>query len=437
MPRPKPSLTNASGVLGLAIAASVAALAGRAAPAEAASPAAEIAAPAAPAASAGSAERGAAAEATLRERLEARARTLPGGSRYLVGATLQVDAIAARRRQDGDEQDTLLVSSTPFDDAPAAQRVSIRSSQLDWVSRTPIDEGPFLWTRLQANLFGPDGSTRPQLTQAWVRVGDALLVGKTYSTFMDDAVLPTTLDYNGPSGVSFVRQWLARVSLPLGGPLRVEAAVEEAQADARAEAGGLLRVRTSAARPDLAARLRLEGERAHAQLAVLSRRIDVDVEGSAAGAPVASASRRVTGQGVSLSASVPAVGEDTLSAQWVRGEGIGRYFNDGVSTIGAAIGTDLRVMPITLSGTTLYYRRAWASELASTFGASRLQVAGDASLRPPQALRTLTYASANLVWRIAPTLFAGGELQWGEAVAEGGARATTLRGQLSLRWILL
>jgi hypothetical protein len=121
----------------------------------------------------------------------------------------------------------------------------------------------------------------------------------------------------------------------------------------------------------------------------------------------------------------------------VRGDGIGRYFNDGVSATGAALGTDLRVVPITLAGTTLYYRRAWADGLSSTFGASRLRVDGDASLRAPDALRALTYASANLIWRIAPTVFAGAELQWGEAAAVDGARASTVRGQLSVRWLLL
>lgn len=423
MPRPKPSPLPASRAFVLGAAAIVAVLAGRAA----------SAAPAAPAPMA----TGSAAELTLRERLEARAHTLPGGTQYLVGATLQADAIAARRRQDGDEQDTLIVSSTPFGAAPSAQRLSVRSSQLDWVSRTPLEGGPFVWTRLQANLFGPDGTTRPQLIQAWVRWGDTLLIGKTYSTFMDDAVLPTTLDYNGPSGMAFVRQWLARVSLPLGGPVRLDASVEEAQADARAELDEQVRVGSRAARPDLAARLRIEGERAHAQLAVLSRRLDVDAQTGPASAPTASAGRRVAGQGVSLSASVPTFGEDTLSVQWVRGEGIGRYFNDGVSATGAALGTDLRVVPITLAGTTLYYRRAWADGLASTFGASRLRIDGDASPRAADALRALTYASANLVWRIAPTVFAGAELQWGEAAAVDGARASTVRGQLSVRWVLL
>lgn len=394
-----------------------------------------------PASEPGPQTRGAAFEAALRERLAARIHTSgERGTQHLFAAVLQLDAIAARDRLDGDEQGTLLVSAVPFGEAASTRRASIRSSQFDWVSRTPLQTIGPLWTRVEANLFAPDGATRPQLTQAYLRWGETLWLGKTYSTFMDDAALPATLDYNGPSGVSFVRQWLARVSVPLGGPVHADLAVEQAQADTSQGgdvAGTAVQVHTSAARPDLAARIRVEGERAHLQLAGVSRRIDVDAELGPSGVPpLATTSRRIAGRGVSLSGSVPGFGEDTLSGQWVRGDGIARYFNDGVSATGVTLGTDLRPITPTLVGTTLYYRRMWGGGLSSTFGASRLELDDGALLRPASALRTLTYASANLVWRAAPTVAVGGELQWGEARNEAGERASTLRAQVTVRWLV-
>jgi len=394
--------------------------------AQAAPPGAATAAePAEPAA------RGAAFEAALRERLAASMRVSGGGTQYLVGAQLQLDAIAARLRQDGGEQDTMLVSATPFGAAPGAQRLSVRASQLEWISRTPTAAGMPVWTRLQANLFGADGATRPQLTQGWVRLGDALLVGKTYSTFMDDSVLPATLDYNGPSGVSFVRQWLARVSVPLGASASADLSVEDAGVGEDPLAG----VRTAAARPDLAARVRVGADGAHLQIAGLSRRVDVEASGTPAGGPPLAASGRVAGRGVSVSGSLATFGDDTLSGQWVRGEGIARYFNDAVSATGVAVVPGEGLSLATLTGATLYYRRAWASGLSSTFGASRLWIE-DAGLRAPTALRALTYASANLVWRLSPTMFAGVELMWGEAASERAGRADTVRAQASVRWLV-
>ncbi|MFM1991193.1 MAG: hypothetical protein RJA99_4150 [Pseudomonadota bacterium] len=383
--------------------------------------------------------RGAALEAALRERLQARIRaSREGGTQWLVAATLQADAILGTRRLDGPEQDTLAVSSIPFGDAPSVARASVRQSQIDWVSRTPTGDERQVWTRVQVNLFGPDGSTRPQLAQGFVRFDDGLLVGKTYSTFMDDSVLPATLDYNGPSGVTFVRQPMVRGTLrPVDG-LRVDAAAETPQADARAGVDGLGAVRVTAARPDLAARLRLEGGRGHLQLAGLSRRLDVEATAGPASAAAVTASRRIAGHGVSLSGSLAIGDADTLSGQWVRGRSIGRYFNDGVSASGVALTGDLRVAPLTLTGATLHWRHAWSTGWSSTLGASRLWADADTdgARREPGALRALAYASANLVWRASATTFVGVELQRGEAVSVDGGRAATTRVQLGVRWLL-
>lgn len=114
-------------------------------------------------------------------------------------------------------------------------------------------------TRLEANLFPLDGRTVPELSQLWIRIGDYAIVGKTYSTFMDDAALPTTRDYNGPSRVTFARQWVARATVPLGSAGVLESSVEDAQSDFIAE-GEFFAASGNARRPDAAARLRYAGE---------------------------------------------------------------------------------------------------------------------------------------------------------------------------------
>ncbi len=177
------------------------------------------------------ASKGSVLEAALEARMRAAVRTLPGtDTQYLVGGYLQLDGIAGRRAQEGEEQDTFLVSATPFGAAEGAQRLSIRQSQLNWLSRTPTAAGP-VWTRVEANLFPLDGTTGPTLNQLFVRFDDRLVLGKTYSTFMDESALPTTLDYNGPGGVTFVRQLLARASWPFAPGWSLQAAVEDPQAD--------------------------------------------------------------------------------------------------------------------------------------------------------------------------------------------------------------
>ena len=375
------------------------------------------------------ASKGSALEAQLRERLKARIRTIPGtDTEFLVGGYLQLDGIASRKKQDGGEQNTFIVSTTPFGPADADYRLSIRQSSFQWLSRTPTSIGD-VWTRLEANLFPLDGKTAPELNQLYVRFGDWLIVGKTYSTFMDDGALPTTLDYNGPSGVTFVRQWLARASVPLGSGWALQASVEESQADLSG-GGELFSVHAEAQRPDLAARVRWEGDAGHAQLAGLSRSIDVTGE-----SPFGTRTRHVNGTGVSLSGSLNVFSDDTVTWQAATGTGVGRYFNDPLSATGVALGSDRRFDLLRSSGVTLYYQHKWTPEWMTVAGASTLWVGTD-GLRRPDELQRVIYASVNLVHRLTPTLIVGGEVLWGEATQVGGASATNVRVQLSVRYLV-
>jgi hypothetical protein len=230
--------------------------------------------------------------------------------------------------------------------------------------------------------------------------------------------------------VTFVRQWLARASIPFGSGWAFEASVEEPQADLSG-GGALLAVHTDARRPDLAARVRYEGDFGHVQLAGLSRSLDV-----VADSPLGTRERHVNGTGVSLSGSLNTFGEDTLLWQAVTGKGVGRYFNDPLSATGVALGTDRRFELLRSSGVTLYYQHKWAPDWMTVAGASTLWTSDDGELRRPEELRRIVYASANLLHRLTPTLIVGGEVLWGEATQVGGASATNTRVQLSLRYLI-
>ena len=371
-------------------------------------------------------ERGAPADASLEERLAARARTIPGTEvRYLFAGFLQLDGLWTRRGLTGEETDAFLPSAIPFGAAESDTRLHLRASQINAILRSPTSLGE-LTAHAQADLFEYEEGAQLNLTQAYASLGEWLTVGKTYSTFMDDEAWPATLDYNGPSGAVFARQIVLRGGVPLGERLRAEAALEDPQADVSA-GGPQLEVSASAGRPDVAARLRFAGERLHAQLGVLSRSVEFT---SSAGAR-----RDVDEWGLSVSGGL-GIGEgDRLLAQWTRGEGIGRYFNDGLSSIGAVFDAGGRLEPLALTGFYLYYERQWAERWSSTAGVSELRTDSE-GLRPAEDLTRVQYASVNLVHRLATDLFVGAELLRGSAERLDGAKASDTRVQLTARYLI-
>lgn len=375
-------------------------------------------------------ERGAQADASLEERIKAKARTIEGtDTRYLLAGYLQLDGLWTRRRLEGDERDTFLSSAIPFGAADPETRLGIRASQFNAIVHTPTTWGGFV-AHAQADLFAYDEGARPNLTQLALRFGEWLTVGKTYSTFMDDAGWPAALDYNGPSGAVFSRQFIVRGSVPLGGGLRLEAALEDAQANESA-GGPNFSVSANGERPDFVARLRYEGEGLHAQLAGLSRSVTY----SAQLASLANVRQKVSGRGVSASAALQVGKDDRLLVQWNQGEGIGRYFNDGLSGVGAVVDAGGTLKPLRLQGGYLYYERRWAERWTTTAGVSALRTESD-GLRPSADLQRIEYVSANLVHRLRTDLFVGAEVLWGRAERVDGSQADDTRLQLTARYYL-
>ena len=375
-------------------------------------------------------ERGAQADASLEERLKASARTIEGtDTRYLIAGYLQLDGLWTRRELSGDEKDTFLASAIPFGAADQDTRLGIRASQFNAIVRTPTDWGGFTG-HAQLDLFAYDEGAKPNLTQLALRFGEWLTVGKTYTTFMDDTAWPSTLDYNGPSGAVFVRQFVVRGSVPIAEGLRLEAALEDPQAN-ESVGGPNFTASAKADRPDIVARLRYEGERLHAQIAGLSRSVTY----SAQLASLASVRRTVSGYGVSASAALQIGEGDRLLVQWNEGEAIGRYFNDGLSSLGAVYDAGGTLEPLKLTGAYLYYERTWAERWTTTAGVSALRTRSE-SLRPAADLQRIEYVSANLVHRLRTNLFLGAEALWGRAERVDATRADDSRIQLTARYYL-
>jgi hypothetical protein len=264
--------------------------------------------------------------------------------------------------------------------------------RLNWLAATPTELGT-ITTDAQVNLFSLDfdGKTKLSLWRLYARNWRHFVAGKAYSTFVDPDALPTTLDFNGPSGSTAVQQWLARAIVPMGAGGRSQAASRIRRRIIVAGRRGF-GVHTDARRPDVAAHLRFDSERGHVQLSGLSRRIDVR---STAG--FGTHERTFDASGLAISGSLATFGDDSVVASYTTGKGIGRYFDDSVSSTAWRSARTIVLGPHPHSGATLYYQQFLDAGPWMTVGGASTLWASEcrARARPCELTPPHVYVSAN------------------------------------------
>lgn len=156
-----------------------------------------------------------------------------------------------------------------------------------------------------------------RLRHAYGQFG-GLLIGQTWSTFMDVDNSPETVDFNGPIGSTFIRQPQIRYTYPTSGAGSFTVALENSVSyvldnTAAVTTSGFSRV------PDLVGRW----DKAFDWGAMSVRGVSHEHRLND-GAGV-SLSRR--GYGLAASALIKTVGDDFMTVGVTGGTGIGRYFN--------------------------------------------------------------------------------------------------------------
>jgi len=173
-----------------------------------------------------------------------------------------------------------------------------------------------------------------------------LLVGQTWSTFLDMPSYSETVDFNGPGSIALIRQPQIRYTIPLGGPITLALAAENGPGTDRNgisdTTGPTRRVQQI---PDLIAALGAAGDWGSASVGAVTlqyKNAGTPPVPVPAGAPPGTLptpggdSYSKQGWGVRASAALKLPWGDTLRAHAVGGNGIGRYiFNAGLSGQGA------------------------------------------------------------------------------------------------------
>src|SRR5439155_11502352 len=174
---------------------------------------------------------------------------------------VQLDAIYDMRGNQGSD---VTVGTAPLAGTAADKRRNVTSfqattSRLNFRTSTPIADAN-LATFTEFDFYGGVGtktfsnSFHPRLRHAYGEYGP-WLAGQTWSTFMDPASLPETLEFNGPLGEAFVRQPQLRFTTAAG-PGKFALSAESPESDASRPATGGDAASNNGSAPPTAARVR-------------------------------------------------------------------------------------------------------------------------------------------------------------------------------------
>ena len=323
--------------------------------------------------------------------------------------------------------------------------LSVKQSRFGVKGSMPTGEGSApVNFKFEFDLFGTGvdaGQTTFRLRHAYGEWG-RLLAGQTNTLFMDGDVFPNTIDYWGPSGMVFYRNVQLRYTPFKSENSHFSIAVERPGNDI--DSGNLrliegledAQVQNDETLPDLTAQYRYGGGWGHVQVAGILRKVGFETRATSADRW---SSGSETGWGVNLGSSINTFGRDKILLQFVYGEGIASYMNDGgmdlapAATFGGDAVTSLQAEAVPLTGIVAYYDHYWSPKWSSSIGYSYTEV-DNTNFQAGDTFNKGEYASANLLHYPAENLMIGGEFLYGRRTNNDGADGDAMRFQFTVKY---
>ena len=359
------------------------------------------------------------------------------------------DAIYDFKRVAPDWEDTLRVSTIPTQSGAYGNDgdflFSVRQSRLG----VKGNYGNDVTYKLEGELFGvgsDQGQTTLRVRHAYATYKN-LLMGQTWSNFMDPDIFPNTIDYWGPTGMVFYRNQQARYSFPMGddefsisledpstalsvgefrdtGTCNLPNPTPECESvDSTAEEV----FQSYNDLPDLTARYRQNGDFGHWQVAGIVRKLGFERLDTGS-------KDYEIGWGINTSTGLRTWGADMLKLQVAYGEGIGNYMNDGGLDI-APDSADILVAgaeTLPTLGVSAYYDHFWNEKWSTTVGWSITDLDTTDGQAGTEFERG-QIASINLLHYPVDHVMLGTEFGWGQREDIDGNIGSDYRVQFSLK----
>ena len=336
--------------------------------------------------------------------------------------------------------------------------MTARTSRFGIQTNTPTDVGN-IGVKLEGDFNAPNGFQSETFTNSVLfRLRHAygtfngFLAGQTWSTFLDLSAYPDVVDFNGPGDLALVRNPMLRYTFALAPGATLAIAAE----NARGTQYGQSAPRKFQSIPDFHANLTYTGAWGHVSVRGVTQQYSIFQTTAPDGTAI---NDKKTAWGVSGAVSGSAkLGGDTLVAQFVGGQGVGRYLLNasgatqnvtspaGVSNsaIGGNPGAffikangDLQL--ITVYGYHVGFTHVWDKAFRSNLVWSQTFIQ-DPKIDPVTGVsgpvgndvqKTLNQAFVNTFYSFAKNAELGLEYSWGQWKSFTGGGAPELKGDLN------
>jgi hypothetical protein len=281
--------------------------------------------------------------------------------------------------------------------------------------RTPFKNSE-IKTYVEGDFYGTSSAFR--LRHAYIEIENTWLAGQTWSNFMDENIIPATLDYEKPAAYAFVRHAMLRWKHPLSTSSYLSVAIEEPSTNAQPpSAPG----KFESPLPDLTARFRITKNWGHIQLSAFAAQLRYRYS--------AGGTDNISLFGGNLSGQLNLLQADKMIYQVVYGPGVSRY-RGGLSAVPDA--SDNLQAPSEL-GITLGYEHHWNEKWTSLvlFNHGSVEDTNGQSLSD---LSQASYIAANLLCHFTKNAFAGIEYLYGLRKDFSGDEGTANRIQFSISY---
>ncbi len=290
-----------------------------------------------------------------------------------------------------------------------------RQTRLGFATFTDTDYGKFN-IRIETDFFGAGGnevysnSYGLRLRRAYGELGH-LRIGQDWSTFIDLAAYPETIDFGGAAGSLFIRQPLIRWTQPFSGGTAMFA-IENPENTflVKGDDGNTSINGGNNAIPDFIARVDLNPGFGHYSLVGMLRDLSIDTAGY---------DDNELGYALSVNAIIPTFGKDSLRLEFNYGNAMGRYmdseFDDAfLNPVTGEIETNDQY------GGFVSYQHFWMENLRSTVVYSLAERDNDLNFVTNAVDKQYQSVHANLIWSPIPRIDMGIEYIWAYREVENG-----------------